>query len=73
MWVYAELTPSINMDKFKDFFKALVDEKGTFVASDFNEDWVDDENWCMVDNRNKKKGIYIPAVYPDKVISWRWR
>ncbi len=72
MWINAEITPSKNMEKFNDFFAAIVDEENDFEESDYSKEWLDDSNWYIIDE-NKKKGIYIPAVYPDKEINWRWR
>ena len=65
--------PSNNIDKFNDFFAALVDEENDFVEANFNEEWLEDNNWYIIDDENKRRGIYIPAVYPDREISWRWR
>lgn len=72
MWINAEITPSKNMEKFNDFFAAIVDEENDFEESDYSKEWLDDSNWYIMDG-NKIKGIYIPAVYPDKEINWRWR
>uniref|UniRef100_UPI00289CC7B2 hypothetical protein n=2 Tax=Bacillales TaxID=1385 RepID=UPI00289CC7B2 len=65
--------PSNNIEKFNDFFAALVDEENDFVETNFNEEWLEDNNWYIIDDENKRRGIYIPAVYPDREISWRWR
>lgn len=73
MWINAKITPSENIDKFIDFFTAIVDEKNDFDETNYNEEWLDDSNWHIIDNENRKKGIYIPAVYPDREINWRWR
>lgn len=73
MWINAEITPSKNIEKFKDFFAAIVDEENDFDDTNYNEEWLDDSNWHIIDNENRKKGIYIPAVYPDREINWRWR
>jgi hypothetical protein len=73
MWINAEFTPSKNLDKFNDFFAAIVDEEIDFEETNYNEEWLDDSNWYIIDNENRKKGIYIPAVYPDREINWRWR
>ncbi|QOK29872.1 hypothetical protein IIE26_27480 (plasmid) [Cytobacillus oceanisediminis] len=73
MWVNAKITPSKDIDKFKKFFAAIVDEDNEFEEDNYNEEWVDDNNWYIVDTENRKKGIYLPAVYPDGEISWRWR
>nr|WP_205831390.1 hypothetical protein [Bacillus altitudinis] len=73
MWVNGEITPSNNIVKFNDFFAALVDEENDFVETNYNDEWLDDNNWYIIDDENKRRGIYIPAVYPDREISWRWR
>lgn len=73
MWINAEITSSKNIDKFNDFFAAIVDEDNDFDETNYNEEWLEDSNWHIVDNENRKKGIYIPAVYPDGKINWRWR
>lgn len=73
MWINAEITPSKNIDKFNDFFAAIVDEVNDFDETNYNEEWLDDSNWHIIDNENRKKGIYIPAVYSDREINWRWR
>jgi hypothetical protein len=73
MWINAKIIPSKNIDKFNDFFSAIVDEENDFEETNYSEEWLDDSNWYIIDNENRKKGIYIPAVYPDGEISWRWR
>lgn len=54
-------------------FFAIVDEENDFEETNYRDEWLDDNNWYIIDNENEKKGIYIPAVYPDGEISWRWR
>lgn len=73
MWTNGEITPSKSIDKFNDFFVAIVDEENDFEETNYRDEWLDDNNWYIIDNENEKKGIYIPAVYPDGEISWRWR
>ncbi|WP_242175287.1 hypothetical protein [Priestia koreensis] len=73
MWINAEIIASKNIDKFDDFFLAIVDEENNFEETNYNEEWLDDSNWYVIDDENKRKGIYIPAVYPDREINWRWR
>ncbi|MBD8025674.1 hypothetical protein H9636_03295 [Ureibacillus sp. Re31] len=51
------------------FFAAIVAEEADFEESNFNEEWLDDSNWYIFDNENRKKGIYIPAVYPDRELT----
>jgi hypothetical protein len=73
MWINAEITTSKNMEKFNDFFAAIVDEENDFEEANYSEEWLDDSNWFIIDDENTKRGIYIPAVYPDGEINWRWR
>ncbi len=73
MWINAEFTPSKNMEKFNDFFAAIVDEGNNFDEVYYSEEWLDDSNWFVIDDENRKKSIYIPAIYPDGEINWRWR
>ncbi|MCM3587347.1 hypothetical protein M3182_16540 [Mesobacillus maritimus] len=73
MWMNGEIVPNKNMEKFNDFFAGIVDEESDFEEVNFSAEWLDDRNWFAIDDKNSKKGIYIPAVYPDREISWRWR
>ncbi|MFB1052301.1 hypothetical protein [Paraliobacillus sp. JSM ZJ581] len=73
MWMNAEIIPSKSIDKFNDFFTAIVDEENDFEETNYNDEWLDDSNWYIMDSEKRKKGIYIPAVYPDGEINWRWR
>ncbi|MFJ5771357.1 hypothetical protein [Psychrobacillus sp. NPDC093180] len=72
-WIYAEISPSKNMKKFQSFFTAIINEENDFDEACFSPEWLDDSNWFIVDDENRKKGIYIPAVYPNDEINWRWR
>jgi hypothetical protein len=36
-------------------------------------EYLDDANWSVVDDDGKKRGVHLPAVYPDSAISWHWR
>ena len=73
MWVNGKILPNKNMEKFKAFFEEIVDEENEFAEEDFSEEWLDDSNWFIIDNKNRKKNIYIPEVYPDGDFNWRWR
>lgn len=73
MWITGMITAAEAMEKFKKFFAALVDEENDFNKANYPKQWLEDHNWFMVDKDNKKKGIYIPAVYPDGEICWKWR
>ena len=73
MWITAEITPSKNIVKFNDFFAAIIEEENDFEETNYNEEWLDDRNWYIFDKEYRRKGIYIPAIYPDWKIHWRWR
>jgi hypothetical protein len=72
-WVYGQYIPNENMIKYDAFFKALVDEEVEFDERAYDTEWVQDKNWFIVDESNNKRGIYLPAVYEDGEINWRWR
>ncbi|MFP3845383.1 hypothetical protein [Priestia filamentosa] len=72
MWMNGKITPTENMEKFKELFAALVDEENEFQEEDYNGEWLDDENWSITEDDGKKRGIDLPAVYPDGEINWRW-
>lgn len=72
-WVNGRIIFNKNIKKFMNFFEAIVDEENEFVEENFCEEWLDDSNWYILDEENRKKEIYIPAVYLDGDIYWRWR
>lgn len=72
-WVNGRIIFNKNIKKFINFFEAIVDEENEFVEENFCEEWLDDSNWYILDEENRKKEIYIPAVYLDGDIYWRWR
>ncbi|MEW4058502.1 hypothetical protein Q0N99_04170 [Bacillus siamensis] len=71
MWMYGILSPNENIEVFRGLFNDLIDEDGDFDETKYDEDWLKDENWFVSDNGNKR-GIIVPAVYPDGAINWRW-
>lgn len=73
MSVNGKIKPSKNIDKFIDFFEVIIEEEIQFVEANYNAEWLDDRNWFIIDEHNIKKDIYMPAVYPDGDINWRWR
>jgi hypothetical protein len=73
MWLYGEIFPNDNLEIFREFLKALVDEDHDFQEDHYDEDWLNEENWFITDKDGVKKGIIVPAVYEDGAINWRWR
>lgn len=39
----------------------------------FGEDYLNPENWFVVEETGRKRGIEIPAVNHDHSIDWRWQ
>ncbi|RUS07853.1 hypothetical protein [Bacillus velezensis] len=72
MWMYGILSPYENIKVFRDLFNDLIDEDGDFDETKYDQEWLNDENWFVSDN-GIKKGIIVPAVYPDGAINWRQR
>jgi len=50
-----------------------VDEESDFEEANYNEEWLEDNNWFIIDDQNEKRGIYIPAIYRDREMNWGWR
>ena len=73
MWMNGKITSTENMKNFENLFAVLVDEKNDFKEENHNEEWLEDDNWFITDEEGNKKGIDLPAVYPDGEINWRWR
>ncbi|MER2262076.1 MAG: hypothetical protein ABS934_08665 [Psychrobacillus sp.] len=73
LYMYGEIIPSINMEKFHDFFSGIMDEESNLEEEKYNEEMLDDKNWFNLNDENNKKEIYILAIYSSNEISWRWR
>lgn len=70
-WNYGEFIPNENFKNYIDFFKAIVCEYD-FDETKFDNALLEDKNWNVRDNGNII-GIYIPAIYEDGDISFRYR
>ncbi|MDM5312612.1 hypothetical protein [Peribacillus frigoritolerans] len=73
VWFYGSIIANENIIKYKDFLTALVNEEKKFKEGSFNEEWLNDDNWFIVDEHQNKKGIYLPAIHEDGEINWRYR
>jgi hypothetical protein len=53
----------------------MVDEENNSNPGDppFERAWWTDENWFILNDDGKMRGISLPAVHEDGLISWRWR
>ncbi|MGK9269338.1 hypothetical protein KXR56_22400 [Bacillus inaquosorum] len=72
MWMYGILKPEKEIEVFRDLFNDLIDEEGQFDETRYDKEWLEDENWYILDENSSKRGIIVPAVYPDGAINWRW-
>ncbi len=70
-WVHGVFKPTDQFQAYKEFFKAIVCEEG-FDETKFDCEFLDDENW-RINNNGDIVGIYIPAIYEDGDISFRYR
>ncbi|MBZ5518839.1 hypothetical protein [Bacillus sp. KS1] len=73
-WAYGKIIPNDKMENFKDFFRAVIDEDDPFAIEKFDDNLLDDDNWFIVDDEQKRVGISLPGIYEeDNEINWRWR
>lgn len=70
-WKIGTLIPNAKTEEFREFFNYLVDEDKTDDPP-FSEELLDDANWSIIDNSEKRLGIMVPAVHPDNSIWWTW-
>lgn len=70
-WVHGLFKKTDKFKNYSEFFKSIVCEDG-FDESKFDSELLDDDNWSVNDN-GKVVGIYIPAIYEDGDISFRYR
>lgn len=69
-WQYGIFKENENYKKYKEFFDSLVCEDG-FDESKFDGELLNDENWTVKGEEEFK--IYIPAIYGDGDIEFRYR
>lgn len=70
-WIHGLFEKTDKFKNYSEFFKGIVCEDG-FDESKFDSELLDDNNWSVNDN-GKGAGIYIPAIYEDGDISFRYR
>jgi hypothetical protein len=71
--VWASYSPNQNAQQFIPLWTFITDEENYDKNPPFLPDYLDDRNWFVIDDQNEKRAIYLPAVYADGTISWRWR
>ena len=74
-WFGGEFIPTPGAEDLRPFFDFMVDEEESRDPSDvFDEALLAPENWSLVDESGRMRGIETPAVYwEDRSISWQWR
>ncbi len=70
-WNYGFFEKTADYSKFTAFFKDIVSEYG-FDENKYDKDYLDDQNW-YVSIPDGKKEIFIPAIYDDGEIAFRYR
>lgn len=70
-WIHGLFNKTDKFKNYSEFFKGIVNED-SFDESKFDSELLDDNNWSVNDN-GKIVGIYIPAIYEDGEISFRYR
>lgn len=70
-WQYGIFKENENYEKYKEFLESLVCEDG-FDESKFDNELLNDENW-KVKLDSEEFDIYIPAIYEDGDIEFRYR
>lgn len=72
-WMYGTIHLNENSKPFQEYFREMVNEDSTFDFESMDPEFLDDENWTVLDE-GQYLGIDIPAVYiEDTTIAWRWR
>lgn len=70
-WEYGIFKGNENFKKYKDFFEGIVREE-TFDEINYDCELINDDNWEVKKN-GEIRGIYIPAIYIDGDIEFRYR
>ena len=74
-WWHGRFIPKVEAVPFQDFFAWCVDEDkdSSAVEPPFDQTWWTDENWFIEDGEGRRRGICLPAINDEGMISWRWR
>ncbi len=73
-WINGSFRPSLEGKKMADFFAFMANEDGDFDKDPpFPDDLLDDENWWVVEEDGRRRGISVPAIHDLDFAVWRWR
>ncbi|WP_322088091.1 hypothetical protein [Burkholderia sp. BCC1999] len=71
-WFMGSITLSPFGTSLVKFFAFMTDESGELSESDFDSKLLDEKNWWISD-QGERKAISLPAVYiDDNSVYWRW-
>ena len=70
-WIYGKIFLNKNAQNYIDFFSAIVCEEG-FDETKFDSMLLEDKNWS-IRIEGKLKGIFLPAIYENGDIAFRYR
>ncbi|MEL6106322.1 MAG: hypothetical protein AAFU85_09810 [Planctomycetota bacterium] len=71
--VWASYVPNSNAEPLQEMWKFITDEDNFDKDPPFPDEYLDDESWSIEQEDGQRRSIYLPAVYEDGAISWRWR
>ncbi|MCR9234840.1 MAG: hypothetical protein NXI29_27925 [bacterium] len=71
MW--ATFEPNNNATPLLPMWQFITDEKNFDIDPPFPPEFLDDGSWMIEDEEGERRPIFLPAVYDDGTISWRWR
>jgi hypothetical protein len=73
IWMSGHLEPTPAAAAYRGFFDSMSDESKAHEDPPFGEDFLNAENWSVVEDSGQKRGIEVPAVHADQSIDWRWQ
>lgn len=71
MW--ATFEPNSEAAPLLEMWSFITNENNYDKEPPFPDEYLDDESWDIVDDQDLKRPIYLPAVYDNGDIGWRWR
>lgn len=73
-WMHGQFTPHRGINpELAEFFRFMTSPDSFSQDPSFSEKLLNEENWELLDDDGRKRGIALPAVQTDGLISWRWR
>ncbi len=71
--VWASFQPNDRATPLLNMWQFITNEDNYDTDPPFPEQYLDDRSWCVEDEDGTRRGVFLPAIYSDGAISWRWR